>query len=179
MTQKIRCAGFGGQGIVLMGRLIAYSAMVEDKHTTFFPQYGAAMRGGTANCSVIVADGEIAAPTVEDPDVVLIMNGPSLDKFEPMVKPGGWIFYNSSLIEREVKRDDVNVVKVPANDIAEEVGSARAANMVMLGAFAQKLGSIGVETLKTKSLAAQMYGKGESVLDLNRKALDRGAALVS
>jgi len=179
MTQKIRCAGFGGQGIVLMGRLISYSAMVEDKHTTFFPQYGAAMRGGTANCSVIVADGEIAAPTVEDPDVVLIMNGPSLDKFEPMVKPGGWIFYNSSLIEREVKRDDVNVFKVPANEIAEEVGSARAANMVMLGAFAGKLGTIDVETVKTKSLSAQMHGKGEEVLELNRKALDRGAALAS
>jgi 2-oxoglutarate ferredoxin oxidoreductase subunit gamma len=152
--------------------------MVEDKHTTFFPQYGAAMRGGTANCSVIVADGEIAAPTVEDPDVILIMNGPSLDKFEPMVKPGGWIFYNSSLIDREVKRDDVNVVKVPANELAEEVGSARAANMVMLGAFSRKLGTIELDTLKTKSLAAQMYGKSEDVMDLNRKALDRGAALI-
>jgi len=179
MTQGIRCAGFGGQGIVLMGRLISYSAMVEDKHTTFFPQYGAAMRGGTANCSVIVADREIAAPTVEEPDVVLIMNGPSLDKFEDTVKPGGWIFYNSSLIEREVKRDDVNVVKVPANDVAEEVGSTRAANMVMLGAFSKKLGTIDLETLKAKSLPAQMYGKGEDVMDLNRKALDRGAALVS
>lgn len=179
MTQKIRCAGFGGQGIVLMGRLISYSAMVEDKYTTFFPQYGAAMRGGTANCSVIVADGEIAAPTVEDPDVILIMNGPSLDKFEDMVKPGGWIFYNSSLIERDVKRDDVNVVKVPANDLAEEVGSARAANMVMLGAFAKKLGTIEVDTIKTKSLTAQMHGKSDEIMELNRKALDRGAALVS
>jgi 2-oxoglutarate ferredoxin oxidoreductase subunit gamma len=178
MTQKIRCAGFGGQGIVLMGRLIAYSAMVEDKHTTFFPQYGAAMRGGTANCSVIVADGEIAAPTVEDPDVILIMNGPSLDKFEPMVRPGGWIFYNTSLIDREVKRDDVNVVKVPANELAEEVGSARSANMVMLGAFSKKLGTIELDTLKTRSLDAQMHGKSENVMELNRKALDRGAALI-
>jgi 2-oxoglutarate ferredoxin oxidoreductase subunit gamma len=179
MTQKIRCAGFGGQGIVLMGRLIAYSAMVDGKHTTFFPQYGAAMRGGTANCSVIVSDGEIAAPTVDEPDVVLIMNGPSLDKFEDTVKPGGWIFYNSSLIEREVKRDDVNVVKVPANELAEETGSARAANMIMLGAFAGKLGTVALDTLKTKSLSAQMHGKSENVMELNRKALDRGAALVS
>ena len=177
MTQKIRCAGFGGQGIVLMGRLIAYSAMLEDKHTTFFPQYGAAMRGGTANCSVIVADGEIAAPTVEEPDVVLIMNGPSLDKFEDTVKPGGWIFYNSSLIEREVKRDDVNVFKVAANEIADEVGSARAANMVMLGAFVQKLGTIGLDTLSTKSLDAQMHGKSEQVMEFNPKALKRGASL--
>jgi len=177
MMQKIRCAGFGGQGIVLMGRLISYSAMVEDKHTTFFPQYGAAMRGGTASCSVIVADGEIAAPTVDEPDVILIMNAPSLDKFEPTVKPGGWIFYNTSLIDREVKRDDVNVVKVPANDLAEEVGSARAANMIMLGAFIGKLGTIGLDTVKMNSLAAQMHGKGEAVMELNRKALDRGASL--
>jgi len=177
MTQKIRCAGFGGQGIVMMGRLIAYSAMLEDKHTTFFPQYGAAMRGGTANCSVIVADGEIAAPTVEEPDVVLIMNGPSLDKFEDTVKPGGWIFYNTSLIDREVKRDDVNVFKVAANEIADEVGSAKAANMVMLGAFVQKLGTIGLDTLSTKSLDAQMHGKSEQVMELNRKALKRGASL--
>jgi 2-oxoglutarate ferredoxin oxidoreductase subunit gamma len=179
MTQKIRCAGFGGQGIVLMGRLIAYSAMVEGRHTTFFPQYGAAMRGGTANCSVIVSDDEIAAPTVDEPDVVLIMNGPSLDKFENSVKPGGWIFYNSSLIERAIKRDDVNVVRVPANELAEEVGSAKAANMIMLGAFSAKLGTIGLETLKTKSLSAQMHGKSEDVMSINRKALDRGAALAS
>lgn len=177
--QKIRCAGFGGQGIVLMGRLISYSAMVEDKHTTFFPQYGAAMRGGTASCSVIVSDKDIAAPTVDEPDVILIMNGPSLDKFEPLVKPGGWIFYNTSLIEREIARDDVNVVKVPANELAEEVGSARAANMIMLGAFAGKLGSIELDTIKATSLAAQMHGKSDSVMELNRKALDRGAALVA
>jgi 2-oxoglutarate ferredoxin oxidoreductase subunit gamma len=177
MMQKIRCAGFGGQGIVLMGRLISYSAMVEDKHTTFFPQYGAAMRGGTANCSVIVADGEIAAPTVDTPDVVLIMNGPSLDKFEDTVKPGGWIFYNTSLIEREVKRDDVNVMKVPANELAAEVGSARAANMIMLGAFVGKLGTIELDTLLTRSLEAQMHGKSERVMELNRKALKRGASL--
>jgi 2-oxoglutarate ferredoxin oxidoreductase subunit gamma len=177
MTQKIRCAGFGGQGIVLMGRLIAYAAMLEDKHTTFFPQYGAAMRGGTANCSVIVSDEDIAAPTVEEPDVILIMNGPSLDKFESTVKPGGWIFYNTSLINREVTRDDVNVFKVPANEIAEELGSAKAANMVMLGAFAERLGTIKIETIKTRSLDAQMHGKSDAVMDLNRQALDHGAEL--
>ena len=105
------------------------------------------------------------------------MNAPSLDKFEPTVKPGGWIFYNTSLIDREIKRDDVNVVKVPANDLAKEVGSARAANMVMLGAFIGKLGTIELDTVKTNSLAAQMHGKGEAVMELNRKALDRGASL--
>jgi 2-oxoglutarate ferredoxin oxidoreductase subunit gamma len=177
MTQRIRCAGFGGQGIVLMGRLIAHAAMVEDKHTTFFPQYGAAMRGGTANCSVIVSDGAIASPMVEEPDVVLIMNGPSLDKFEPTVKPGGWIFYNTSLIDREVERNDVNVVKIAANDVAEEVGTSRAANMVMLGAFSKKLGTLDLDTLMG-SLDVQLYGKGDNVMEMNREAMRRGAALV-
>jgi 2-oxoglutarate ferredoxin oxidoreductase subunit gamma len=93
------------------------------------------------------------------------------------VKPGGWIFYNSSLIEREVKRDDVNVFKVAANEIADEVGSAKAANMVMLGAFVQKLGTIGLDTLSTRSLDAQMHGKSAQVMELNRKALKRGASL--
>jgi 2-oxoglutarate ferredoxin oxidoreductase subunit gamma len=162
-----------------MGRLIAYSGMVEGRNTTFFPQYGAAMRGGTANCSVIVSDREIAAPTVEEPDVVLIMNGPSLDKFEPTVRPGGWIFYNTSLIKREVERDDVNVFKVPANELAEELGSAKAANMVMLGAFAEKLGTIRLDTLMTKSLDAQLYGKSDEIMQLNRAALERGAALAA
>ncbi|MBD3348691.1 MAG: 2-oxoacid:ferredoxin oxidoreductase subunit gamma [Candidatus Eisenbacteria bacterium] len=177
MTQKIRCAGFGGQGIVLMGRLIAHSGMEEGRHTTFFPQYGAAMRGGTANCSVIVSDGEIASPMVETPDAVLIMNGPSLDKFEPTVKSGGWIFYNTSLISREVERDDVNVVKVPANEIAEDAGTGKAANMVMLGAFAAKLGTVGVETL-SKALDKQLHGKSDEIMNVNREALKRGADLV-
>lgn len=179
MTQRIRCAGFGGQGIVLMGRMLAHAGMVEDKHTTFFPQYGAAMRGGTANCSVIVSDHAIASPMVEEPDVVLIMNGPSLDKFEPTVKSGGWIFYNTSLIDREVGRDDVNVVKVAANNIAEEVGTSKAANMVMLGAFAQKLGTVELETLLESSLDAQLHGKSDEIMSLNREAMKRGAALVA
>ena len=178
MTQKIRCSGFGGQGIVLMGRLLAYAGMVEDRHTTFFPQYGAAMRGGTANCSVIISDYGIASPMVEQPDVVLIMNGPSLDKFEASVKPGGWIFYNTSLIDREVARDDVNVFKVAANDIAEETGTVRAANMVMLGAFSKKLGTVGLDTLM-KSLDKQLHGKSDKVMDLNREAMKRGAALAA
>jgi 2-oxoglutarate ferredoxin oxidoreductase subunit gamma len=177
MMQKIRCAGFGGQGIVLMGRILAQGGMAEDKHTTFFPQYGAAMRGGTANCSVILSDGPISSPIVEEPDVVLIMNRPSLDKFEPTVKPGGWIFYNTSLIDRKVERDDVNVMEVQANATAEDVGTARAANMVMLGAFTEKLGTIGFDTL-LGALDAQLHGKSDSVMEMNREAMRRGAALV-
>ncbi len=178
MNNKIRCAGFGGQGIVLMGKLLAQAGMMEDKHTTFFPQYGAAMRGGTANCNVIVSDDDVASPMVETPDVILIMNGPSLDKFEPVVKSGGWIFYNTSLIDREVERDDVQVVKVPANEIADEVGSTRSANMVMLGAVAEKLGVVKVDTL-IKALDVTLHGKGEKLMNLNREAMKRGAALAA
>jgi 2-oxoglutarate ferredoxin oxidoreductase subunit gamma len=176
MTQRIRCAGFGGQGIVLMGRIIAQGGMMEEKHTTFFPQYGAAMRGGTANCSVIVSDDPIASPIVEEPDVVLIMNRPSLDKFEPTVRPGGWIFYNTSLIDRKVERDDVSVFEVRANDIAEDVGSSKAANMVMLGVFTKKLGTLSFETLLA-ALDAQLHGKSDKVMEMNREAMRRGAAL--
>ena len=177
MTQKIRCAGFGGQGIVLMGKLISQAAMGEGRHTTFFPQYGAAMRGGTANCSVIVSESPIASPMVEDPDVALIMNGPSLDKFESTVKPGGWIFYNSSLIDRKVKRTDVHVVEVRANNIAEEVGSSKTANMVMLGAFAKKVGTVKLESLLA-ALDVQLEGKNEKIMNMNREAMKRGAQLV-
>jgi 2-oxoglutarate ferredoxin oxidoreductase subunit gamma len=159
-----------------MGRIIAQGGMAEGKHTTFFPQYGAAMRGGTANCSVIVSDDAIASPIVEEPDVVLIMNRPSLDKFEPTVRPGGWILYNTSLIDRKVERNDVNVLEVRANDIAEEVGTAKAANMVMLGAFVKKLGTIGFDTL-VEALGAQLHGKSDSVMEMNREAMKRGAAL--
>jgi 2-oxoglutarate ferredoxin oxidoreductase subunit gamma len=176
MISKIRCAGFGGQGIVLMGKLLAQAGMMEDKHTTFFPQYGAAMRGGTANCSVVVSDDAIASPMAQEPDVVLIMNGPSLDKFEPAVRPGGWIFYNTSLIDREVERDDVEIFKVAANDVADEVGSTRSANMVMLGAFAAKLGTVSVEAL-LDSLDVMLEGKGDKIMNLNREAMKRGAAL--
>jgi 2-oxoglutarate ferredoxin oxidoreductase subunit gamma len=176
MVSKIRCSGFGGQGVVLMGKLLAQAGMIEEKHTTFFPQYGAAMRGGTANCSVVVSDNEIASPMVEEPDVILIMNGPSLDKFEPTVRPGGWIFYNTSLIDREVERDDVKVFKVAANDVADEVGSTRSANMVMLGAFAEKLGAVSVEAL-LDSLDVMLEGKGDKIMNVNREAMKRGAAL--
>jgi 2-oxoglutarate ferredoxin oxidoreductase subunit gamma len=176
MTQKIRCAGFGGQGVVLMGKLIAQAAMDEGRHTTFFPQYGAEMRGGTANCSVIVSDAPIASPIVEDPDVVLILNGPSLDKFEPLVKPGGWILFNTSLIERKVKRSDVKVVEVRANNVAEEVGSSKTANMVMLGAFCGKVGTLRLESLLA-ALDVQLEGKSEKLMTMNREAMKRGAQL--
>ena len=173
MTAKVIMAGFGGQGVVLMGTLLAYSAMIEGKHTTFFPSYGAEMRGGTANCSVVVSDDEISSPVVTQPDCIVAMNIASLDKFEGRVKPGGVIFVNSSLIERKVGRNDVEEVRVPANEIAEDLGSSRAANMVMLGSVLKKTGAVEVESA-IKSLSNVLSERAMALLEVDKKALRKG-----
>ena len=174
MTQKIRCSGFGGQGIVLMGRLLAYAGMVEDRHTTFFPQYGAAMRGGTAICSVIISDYGIASPMVEKPDVVLIMNRPSLDKFEPIVASGGAVVVNSSLVARLAERDDLNVSYLPFNDLAASAGNPRTINMVALGAYLKASGAIPLEVARqAMSRMLEETGKAK-LIDANSKALEEG-----
>ena len=173
MTTKVIMAGFGGQGVVLMGTLLSYSAMVEGKHTTFFPSYGAEMRGGTANCSVVVSDDEIASPVVNQPDCVVAMNIASLEKFESRVRPGGVIFVNSSLIKRKVERDDVEEIRIPANDIAEELGNARAANMVILGSILKKTGAVRVDAV-IGCLEKVLSERAMALLDLNKKALRRG-----
>jgi 2-oxoglutarate ferredoxin oxidoreductase subunit gamma len=173
MTTKVIIAGFGGQGVVLMGTLLSYSAMVEGKHTTFFPSYGAEMRGGTANCSVVVSDDEIASPVVNRPDCVVAMNIASLEKFESRVRPGGIIFVNSSLIKRKVERDDVEEIRIPANDIAEELGSSRAANMVILGGILKKTGAVKVDAA-IGCLEKVLSERAMALLDVNKKALRRG-----
>ena len=179
-SSKTAFAGFGGQGILMMGYVFAVSAMRDGKHVTYLPSYGAEVRGGTANCTVAISDDEIFSPVASSPDYAVIMNKPSLVKYEGMIKKGGIIILNSSLVDRDPFREDVTVVKVPANDIAKELGSDRAINMIMLGAF--------VTATKTTSLDSLMNGlteilKGKkisvSVMDLNRKGLDRGAEYVS
>ena len=173
MTAKVIMAGFGGQGVVLMGTLLSYSAMVQGKHTTFFPSYGAEMRGGTANCSVIVSDDEIPSPVVTEPDCIVAMNIASLDKFESRLRPGGTVFINSSLVKRDLERDDVEVVRIPANEMAEELGSAKAANMVMLGGVIKKTGAIELDSA-IESLEGVLSERAMALLDLNKKALRKG-----
>lgn len=173
MTTKTIMAGFGGQGVVLMGTLLTYTAMVEGKHTTFFPSYGAEMRGGTANCSVVVSDKEIASPIVNQPDCVVAMNIASLNKFEDRVRPGGMIFVNSSLIDRSVERKDVTEIRVPANEIAESLGNAKAANMVMLGGIVKKTGVVDLESL-SGCLEKVLSERAMALLDLNKQALKKG-----
>jgi 2-oxoglutarate ferredoxin oxidoreductase subunit gamma len=177
MYQGVIMAGFGGQGVVSGGIMLAYCGMVDGLNVTFFPAYGAEMRGGTANCSVVLSTDPVASPVVGQPDSILIMNEPSLAKFEPILRPGGRLFLNTSLVASRPKRKDVEVIEVPANDIAEELGSIKCANMVMLGAYARKSGAVKPETLKDN--IKEIYPKAkEAMLEMNKKAVDRGAAAV-
>lgn len=176
MTREIIISGFGGQGVVSSGIILAHAGMIENKHVTFFPSYGAEMRGGTANCSVVISSEPVASPIVANPDIVIIMNEPSLTRFEPMVKPDGLVFFNQTLIKSRPKRTDVTVIPVEANAIAEELGQGRIANMVMIGVMAKKTGLLGLETLK-KAQRKRFLKASENQLSLNDKALERGYAL--
>lgn len=177
MLEKVIIAGFGGQGVMLMGRLLAYAGMLEGKNVAWMPSYGPEMRGGTANCTVIISSEEIASPVVPDPMSIIAMNKPSLDKFEPTVQKDGLILVNSSLVEQKVNRDDVSVVKVPANDIANELGNTKVANMVALGAYIKKSEVVKLETI-FKALEKALTGPKQKLIDLNKQALKQGAELV-
>lgn len=137
MTTEIIFAGFGGQGVILAGKILTLAGMSEDKYVSHIPSYGAEMRGGTANCSVIVSDEEVASPVIEKPDVVVALNKPSMVKFEQQLKAGGLLIYNSSLIDVLPTRKDIKTLALPANEIAAETNNARGANMVVLGCLAK------------------------------------------
>jgi 2-oxoglutarate ferredoxin oxidoreductase subunit gamma len=173
MNEEIIMAGFGGQGIMLMGKLLTYAGMKEEKEVSWMPSYGPEMRGGTANCTVIISDKKIPSPMSSKPDSIIVMNLPSLDKFLPKVKSGGTIFMNSSLIEEEVTRDDVKVIKVPANETANEIGNSKIANMVMLGSFVEEKKIVKPETVKD-SLEKVLSARNQKLIDLNVKALEKG-----
>ena len=169
-------SGFGGQGVLLMGYVLSHGAMLKGLNVTYFPAYGAEMRGGTANCTVTVSDKKIASPVASNPDILVAMNLPSLDKFGPKVVENGLVFLNSSLIEEEPPRDDVQVIKVPTLELAREVGSERAANMVMIGAVCAKTGLLTLqETIE--GMKAALKGK-EKFFDLNQKGIERGFAFI-
>ena len=174
MYQGVLIAGFGGQGVVSGGILLAYAGMLDDKYVTFFPSYGAEMRGGTANCSVVVSDDEVASPVVAYPDSLIVMNEPSLTTFEPNLKEGGLMFVNSSLIEKKPARSDIEIVNVPVNNLAEEVGSPKSANMVMLGAFSKKTGAIKLESL-FEAIPKVFPKANDELIQKNIAALKKGA----
>lgn len=178
LNEKIICAGFGGQGVMAMGQMLTYAGMIEDKQVSWLPSYGPEMRGGTANCNVIVSEKLIGSPIiVDDATCAIVMNLPSLDKFEADLATGGKLLINSSLIEKKATRDDVVPYYIPANEIAIELGNARVANMVMLGAYIELTKAVEVESLH-KALMKVFGEKKAHLMDVNKEALRRGAELV-
>lgn len=173
-TTQFLFSGFGGQGILFAGKFVAYKGLTEDKQVSWLPSYGPEMRGGTASCSVIVSDEPVGSPIVSAPDVLVALNLPSLDKFEKDVKPGGYIFADSTLIERKVERTDVNVFYIPATQLASDNGIPTLANMIVMGKMLKELGDY-TETGIENGLAKVISAKRADMKELNIKALELGA----
>lgn len=176
MLLKTIFAGFGGQGVLSMGLNLAQAAMLEGKSVTYLPSYGAEVRGGTANCTVAISDEDIASPIASSPDFAVVMNQPSLTRFQNQVESGGILFMNSSLIDIEVSRGDIDVVSIPANRIADELGSPRSANMVMLGAFTRKSNLVSLDSV-VKGLRTALKNR-QKLIAVNREALKTGYDMV-
>jgi 2-oxoglutarate ferredoxin oxidoreductase subunit gamma len=177
MIRRTIFAGFGGQGVLLMGYVLSHGAMHKGLNVTYFPAYGAEMRGGTANCTITLSDKKIASPVASNPDILVAMNFPSLEKFEPTVAKQGLVFLNASLISENLSREDLEVLRVPTAELAREVGSDRVMNMVMIGAFCAKTGLLTMEET-FKGMEAALKGK-ERFFDLNRKGIERGFSFIS
>ncbi len=172
-AERMVIAGFGGQGVMLMGQLLAYAATNKELNTLWFPSYGPETRGGTANCQVIISEEEIYSPVFSECETAIVMNGPSLDKFENKVVPGGRIFVNTDLVSREVERTDIEVIKVPVNQIAIDLGVARVANMVMLGAYLEK--SQKFEDEDILKILKKSFGEEKAhLIEVNAKAIAEG-----
>lgn len=169
-THKLVIAGFGGQGVMLIGQMIAYAGMLEGKEVTWMPSYGPEMRGGTANCSVIVSDKRISSPIVTDATAVVAMNLPSLTKFESLIKPGGQLFVNTSLIKEQPSRNDVEIYNIDANEIAVSLHNDKVSNMVILGAIVNKTGMVKLESIE-KVMDKLFTGNKAKLLPLNKQAL--------
>lgn len=177
MLIKTVFAGFGGQGVLSMGLNLAQAAMKEDFHITYLPAYGAEVRGGTANCTVAISDEEIASPVASEPEFVVAMNQPSMVYFQHQLQSGGILFLNSSLINIEPTRGDIEVVRLAANSIAEQMGNARSANMIMLGALIKKSNLVKLDTLF--EVLKETFGKKEKLIAINKEALLAGYNLVN
>lgn len=177
MEERIIMAGFGGQGVMAIGQLLTYAGMIESKNVSWLPSYGPEMRGGTANCSVVVSTEAVGSPVVVSATSAIVMNKPSLDKFEPAIVEGGKLFINSSLIDRKSNRDDIEVYYIPANEIANELGNMKVANMVMLGAYIEVTKIVSLESI-LKGFT-KVFGENKAhLVPLNKEALEKGAEAV-
>ena len=173
MTTQILIAGFGGQGVLFSGKFLAYKALLEDSQVSWLPSYGPEMRGGTANCSVIVSDSAIGSPIVNKPDVLIAMNLPSLDKYENAVAPGGLIIVDSTLITRKVERTDVKAFYIPATQMASDEGITTLANMIIVGKLIRECEAVSHDNL-TEVLGKVVSARHKEMLDYNLKAIELG-----
>lgn len=174
---KIVLAGFGGQGILFTGKMLAFAAMLKGKQLSWLPSYGPEMRGGTANCHVIIDDKPIGSPIVTRPNLLVVMNKPSLDKFEATVAEGGYIFVDKSLVDCEVKRTDIKPVYIDATRIADEDGNRNLANMVMLGAILKETGIFTLDEIE-ETMKKSLPKSKQELIEMNMKAVKRGCELV-
>ena len=175
--QNVVIAGFGGQGVMLVGELLAYAGMIEGKHVTWVPSYGIEMRGGTAHCTVTIDDEEINSPVAEEPESVIVFNGSSLEKFEPLLPEGGLLLINSAMVDRESERHDIRTYTIAANNIADKLGNSQVSNIIMLGAFIELSGMVSMESV-VNALQQVLPERHHRLLPLNRQALEMGAASV-
>ncbi len=175
MYNEIILAGFGGQGVLLIGKLLTYAGMKAGLEVTWMPAYGPEMRGGTCNCTVVLSNRQVGSPISSHPHAAIVLNLQSIDKFEPEIRPGGIMVMNTSLINRPAHRTDITVVPVPANQIAVEAGSAKAANMVALGAYLGASGVVDMAFVKTQ--LAETFASRQKLVTLNLTCLDKGFAI--
>jgi len=173
MQYETVIAGFGGQGVLFAGKVLAYAGLHEGKEVTWFPSYGPEMRGGTANCTVVVSDDEIGSPQVLNPTTAIVMNQPSLDKYENLVAKNGYLVVNTSMVNRKAKRKDIHIIEIPGTEIAEELGNPRLANCVMLGALASKADYLELSSFE-KALEKSLSKGKKDLLEINITALHRG-----
>ncbi len=178
LNEEIIIAGFGGQGVLSMGQTLGYAAMVEGKNVSWMPSYGPEMRGGTANCITIVSDTTISSPIVSRFDTGILLNQPSMDKFESRIKPGGIIVYESTNILHASERKDIGVYAIAAADEANKLNNVRIANMILLGAFLQKKPIVSIEGIM-EALKKVLPERYHNLLPVNRKALEVGADIMS
>lgn len=170
MLIKTVFSGFGGQGVIMMGYLLAVAGMYEEKHVTCLPSYGAEVRGGTANCTVVVSTEEIASPVASEPEYAVLMNNPSLFRFQNQIQSGGTLFLNSSMIESRPIRGDLEIVEIPINDLAKKISGNKAANIIMIGAFIKKTGVVSLDTM-TRALKDTFGQKNPTIFKSNKTAL--------
>jgi 2-oxoglutarate ferredoxin oxidoreductase subunit gamma len=178
MQEEIIISGFGGQGSLFAGQLLAYAAMEQGLHVTWIPSYGPEMRGGKARCTVVIADRAVGSPLVRRPSAAIVLNIPSMKAFESEVKPGGVLVVNSSLIPMHSEREDIQSIHLPATDLATELGNVRTANVICLGALAQATGVLSLDSLE-EALDNNLPDRHRDLLELNKKALHQGAALAA